>query len=140
MFRMKHAFTGPSLEDRSLFLMHRGPLTRYVKLQVGHAPGMPRTFSPPPLVSDPDIVSRYLRHARAVMHVGTTIPWWRGKSFRHFRRMRNPQIYVSDKRPMLMIFHELNPKIPPQVHSKGIILNIQRLLLKNVFEMSASFC
>ena len=25
-----------------------GPLTRYVKLRVAHAPGMPGTFSPPP--------------------------------------------------------------------------------------------
>ena len=26
--------------------LHHGPLTRYVKLQVAHAPGMPGTFSP----------------------------------------------------------------------------------------------
>ena len=25
-----------------------GPLTRYVKLGIAHAPGMPGTFSPPP--------------------------------------------------------------------------------------------
>ena len=30
----------------------RGPLARYVKLRVAHAPG---TFSPPPRVSDPDM-------------------------------------------------------------------------------------
>ena len=48
-----------------------GPLTRYVKLRVVHAPGMLGTFSPPPtskepLFSDPD------------MHDGTCIthvPW-----------------------------------------------------------------
>ena len=32
-----------------------GPLARYVKLWVAHAPGMPGTFSPSPEVSDPDI-------------------------------------------------------------------------------------
>ena len=42
---------------------HR-PLTKYVKLRVAHAPGMP------------------------------------GKRFWHSRRMRNPQFYVSGKRPM----------------------------------------
>ena len=34
---------------------YRGPLTGYVKLRVAHAPGMPGRFSPPPLVSDPDV-------------------------------------------------------------------------------------
>ena len=61
-----------------------GPLTRYAKLRVAHALGMPGRFSPPPLVSDPG------------MHRGTCVtrvPWcmpgsltsgflwnrWRGK-------------------------------------------------------------
>ena len=38
--------------------MDHGPLTRYVKLRVAHAPGMPGTFFSP------------LRDARAVMHAG----------------------------------------------------------------------
>ena len=46
-----------SMELRSLghgaCINPHGPLTRYVKLWVAHAPGMPGTFSPPPLVSDP---------------------------------------------------------------------------------------
>ena len=29
-----------------------GPLTRYVKLRVAHAPGMPRMFSPPPTTKE----------------------------------------------------------------------------------------
>ena len=29
-----------------------GPLTRYVKLRVTHAPGMPGTFSPPPTLKE----------------------------------------------------------------------------------------
>ena len=42
--------------------MHcHGPLARYVKLWVAHAPGMPGTFSLPPRVSDP------------VMHYGTYV-------------------------------------------------------------------
>ena len=32
-----------------------GPLTRYAKLRVVHATGMPGTFSPPPRGSDPDM-------------------------------------------------------------------------------------
>ena len=43
-----------------------GPLVRYVKLWVALAPGMPGTFSPPPLVSDPD-----MHHGTSVTHV----PW-----------------------------------------------------------------
>ena len=39
---------------------HNGPLARYAKLRVAHAPGMPGTFSPPPRVSYPG-----MHHARA---------------------------------------------------------------------------
>ena len=74
-----------------------GLLTRYVKL--------PRTFSPPPRVSYPD-----MHHGTCVTHVPWCMPgsltsrflWslWRGKRSRHSRRMCNPQFYVSGKRPM----------------------------------------
>ena len=69
--------------------IQNGPLVRYVKLWVAHAPGMPRTFpryrlQRKPLVSD------------SGMHVG----WWWGKLSRHSQRMRNPQCYISGKRPM----------------------------------------
>ena len=48
-----------------------GPLTSYVELRVAHALGMPRTFSPPPpLVSNPNMHSRHVRHACSLMHVG----------------------------------------------------------------------
>ena len=55
--------------DLSLFI--HGPLTRWAKLSVGRALGMPGTFSPPrlqrnPLVSDPD-----MHHGTCVTHV----PW-----------------------------------------------------------------
>ena len=82
-----------------------GPRARYVKLRVARALGMPGTFSPPPWVIDP-----YMYHGTCVTHVPWCMPgsltnsflWsrWRGKRSRHSRRMRNPQFYVSGKRPM----------------------------------------
>ena len=87
------------------FVLIHGPLTRYVKLRIAHAPGMPGTFSSPPRVSDPD-----MHHGTCVTHVPWCLPgsltssllWirWRGKRSRHSRRMRNTQFYVSGKRPM----------------------------------------
>ena len=81
-----------------------GPLARYVKLRVAHAPGMPGTFSPPPGVSDPD-----MHRGTCVTHVpwcmtgsltsGFPLSRWRGKRSRHSRRMRNPQFHVSVKSP-----------------------------------------
>ena len=70
-----------------------------------HAPGMPGTFSPPPTSKETASqrsrhASRHVRHARVVMHVGIAHSRWRGKRSRHSRRMRNPQFYVSGKRPM----------------------------------------
>ena len=82
-----------------------GPLARYVKLLVAHAPRMPGTFYPPATTVETASwrsrhASRHVRHARAVMHVGIATPRWRGKRSRHSRRMRNPQLYVSGKRPI----------------------------------------
>ena len=49
------------------YLMNgHGPLSRYAKLRVVHAPGMPGTFTPPPRVRDPDT-----HHGTCVTHV----PW-----------------------------------------------------------------
>ena len=62
-------------------------------------------ISPPPPVNDP-----YMHHGTCVTHV----PWcmlrsltsgflwsrWRGKRCRYSRRMRNPQFYLSGKRPI----------------------------------------
>ena len=87
---------------------YHGPLTRYPKLRIAHAPRMPGTFSPPSRVSNPD-----MHHGKCVTHV----PWcmsgslisgflWsqsRGKRSRHSRRMRNPQVCVSGKRPMALL-------------------------------------
>ena len=82
-----------------------GPLIRYVKLRIAHAPGMPGRFSPPPTSKETTIqrsrhASRYGRYARAVMHVGIAKPRWWEKRSRHSRSMRNPQFYVSVKRPI----------------------------------------
>ena len=89
--------------------MYHGPLSRYVKLRVAHAPGMPGTFSPPPRVNDPD-----MHHGTCVTHVPRCMSgsltsgfhWgrWRGKRSRHSRCMRKPQFNVSGKRPVLMLY------------------------------------
>ena len=85
-----------------------GPLARYAKLLIAHAPEMPGTFSLPPRISDPD-----MHHGTCVTHVPWCIPGsltcgfiWsrcRGKRSRHSQRMRNPQFYVFGKRPMDMV-------------------------------------
>ena len=90
--------------------MPYGPLTRYVKFRVAHAPGMPGTFSPPQCFSDPA-----MHHGTCVTHVPWSMPgtlissflWsrWRGKRSRHSQRMRNPQFYVSGKTPIAFRFH-----------------------------------
>ena len=82
-----------------------GPLTRYTKVWVAHAPIMLGTFSPPPRVSYSD-----MHHSTCVTHVQWCMPgsltscflwsqWW-GKRSRHSRRMRNPQFCLSGKRSM----------------------------------------
>ena len=84
--------------------MH-GPLVRHLKLRVAHASRTPGTFSLPPRFSDLD-----MHHGTCVTHVPWCIPGllisgflWsrgRGKSYRHSRRMRNPQCNVLGKSPL----------------------------------------
>ena len=67
--------------------------------------GLAGNVSPPTRVSDPD-----MHHGTCVTHVPWCLPesltsgflWsrWRGKRCRHSRCKRNPQFYVSGKRPM----------------------------------------
>ena len=68
-------------------------------------PGNARNVFPPSQVSDPNV-----HHVACVTHVPWCMPgsfsgflWsrWREKRSRHSRRLRNPQVYVSGKRPML---------------------------------------
>ena len=132
-----------------------GPLTRYAKLRVAHAPGMLRTLSPPPRVSNPDI-----HHDICVTHVSWCMPgslttdflWsqWRGKRSHHSPRMRNSQFCVSGKRPMTwrrsstfwtFIFHTLHtpfifhyesncsPYLPSQTPKNSCVENMVGQLL-----------
>ena len=67
--------------------------------------GNARNVFLPPRVSDPG-----MHHGTCMTHVPSCIPGsltsgfffnrWRGKRSRHSRRMRNPQLCVSGKRPM----------------------------------------
>ena len=86
--------------------INHGPLARYIKLPVAHAPGMPGTFSPPPRVSDPD-----MHHGTCVTHVPWCMPgsltsvfflsrWW-GKTFPAFPAHAQPANLLSGKRPMM---------------------------------------
>ena len=65
-----HAYAwqiGPFLQDTRDILTANGPLARYVRLRVAHAPGMPGTFSPPARLAIPTCitapVSRTCRNA-----------------------------------------------------------------------------
>ena len=99
-------YTTSSSQSTLQARMHiHGPLTRYVKLRVAHAPRMPGTFPPPPTSKETASyrsrhASRHVSHARAMMHFEINNPQWRGKHSRHSRRMRNPQSSISGKRPM----------------------------------------
>ena len=80
-----------------------GPLTRYIKLRIAHAPGMPIRFprhrsQRKPLVSAPS-----MHHGTGVTYVpwcmSGSVPRGGGENVSwHFWRKRNPQIYVSGKR------------------------------------------
>ena len=83
-------------------IVNNGPLTRYAKLRVAHALGIPGTLSQPLRVSDTDV-----HHATCVMHVPWCMPgsltssylWsrWRENRSRHSRCMRSPQFCISGK-------------------------------------------
>ena len=89
----------------SPILYWHGPITRYARLWVAHASGMPGTFSPLPRVSEPD-----MHYGTCVTHVPWCMPgwltsgclWsrWRRKRSPHSRRMHIPQFYVFGKRPI----------------------------------------
>ena len=55
----------------SMISCHNGILTRYAKLRVAHAPGMPGTFSPPPNSKKPLASEPGMHHGTCVTHV----PW-----------------------------------------------------------------
>ena len=68
-----------------------GPLTRYVKLRVSHAPGTfpNHQLQRKPLVSDPGM-HHGMCVTRAVMHIEIGNPWC----------LRKQQFYISGKRPI----------------------------------------
>ena len=65
---------------------------------------MPGTFSPPLFKNKPPVSDPGMHHGtcvtHAVMFVAIANQQWRGKRSRNSRRMRNPQFYVSGKRPI----------------------------------------
>ena len=85
---------GLALNRQQAITLTNGPLVRYAKSPVAHAPGMPGTFSPPPRVNDLD-----MHQGTCVTHVPWWMPgsltsgflWnrWRGKRSRHSQGMRN---------------------------------------------------
>ena len=111
-----------------------GPLATYLKLRVAHAPGMPGTFSPLPRPSDPD-----MRHCTCVTHVSwrmsgslTSCSLWsqcREKRSQHSRRKRNPQFYVSGKRP---IYDSTEVSSYEDGTNKSLIMHEQPLLKSRI--------
>ena len=146
-----------------------GPLAKYVKLRVAHAPRMAGTFSPPPWVSDPD-----MHHGTYVTHVPWFMPgslssgfpssrWWE-KHSRHFLCMRNPQLYVSDKKQIAAKLKSfvvvLNPcrnwiltvifssflsiascktLFPKSMHLHLTVLNLHKLMIRPAIECANQY-
>ena len=98
-----------------------GPLTRYVKLRVAHAPEMAGTFSPQQ--TSKETASYPGKHRGTCI---THVPWCISGSLTRGGgenvtdifswRMRNPQFYVSGKRPAA----ECLAHWPPLFVSKGV--------------------
>ena len=83
-----------------------GPLAKYVKLRVAHAPGMPRTFFPAAdftgnryLAIPACIMARASRTCRDACR--DRLPAMAGKTFPSFPVHAHPQFYVSGKRPIV---------------------------------------
>ena len=81
---MPHIFAvGTFMYSIDLQIFAFGPLARYVKCWVAHAPGMSGMFSSPPTSKEPVSLrsrhaSRHVRHVHTVMHVGIANHRWRG--------------------------------------------------------------
>ena len=82
-------------------------------MRVAHAPGMPGTFSPP--TPSKETAGERSRHASRHVCDRTCRdacrdrwPEVAGKRSLHSRRMRNPQFYVSGKRPVESVSHVFN--------------------------------
>ena len=90
-----------------------GPLARYVKLRVAHAPGMPGmpgTFSLPPQVSDPD-----MHHGTCVTHVPWCMPGSLTSGFLWSRRLQKtfPAFPAHAQHTILRIWQEAHDSFFP---------------------------
>ena len=87
------------VRSNQVLVRDNGPLTRYAKLRVAHAPGMPATVPRHRELPIPTCITvcawRTCRDACAFLWNR----WWRKRS-RHSRQMRHPQFCISGKRPM----------------------------------------
>ena len=93
---------------------YHGPLTRYVKLLVAHAPGMPGTFPPATdfkgnrwLATPACITARASRTCRDACR--DLLPAVAGKTFPAFPAHAHPPFYVSGKGPMANLFRCVTP-------------------------------
>ena len=110
VIRYFKSFPLDGMDGFIVHIQYHGPLTRYIKLRVPHAPGMPGTFSPPLWVSDPD-----MHYGTCVMHVPWCMPasltsgflWclWQGKRAQHSRRMRTRNFTYLARGPWLLSYH-----------------------------------
>ena len=100
-----------------------------------------------PRVSDPGMHHNTCLTACAVQHAGIVNSWWRGKRSRHDRRIRNPQFYVSGKRPMTSIptascciwYMDIYRKLPRNVAISMCVTfqyNAIRCSLQHVYDTS----
>ena len=99
-----------SFHHKGLFSIH-GPLARYVRSRVAHAPGIAgNVFLRQCRLAIPTcITARESRTCRdecrdRQLAVSFEVGWWRGKRFRYSRRIRNPLFYVSGNRPLFLTF------------------------------------
>ena len=97
-----------------------GPLTRYVKFGVAHAPGMLGTFSLSPTSKET------VRDTRAVMHVGIANPRWRDLTFRAFpAHTQSTILRIWQEAPGMFVF------VMETFKDSGI-QRIQRILFKKI--------
>ena len=114
-----------------------GPLVRYVKLPVAHAPRMPRTFSRQlPTYGSPwascQIVATHVPRCSP----GSLTRGGEENVSRHSRCMCNPQFYVSRKRPIKGV-EMMQQLMFNLVHEKG---KYRILYMSHVQESHFSHC
>ena len=80
-----------------------GPLARNAKLRVAYAPGIPGMFSHHRGLAFPKCVSHVQWCMPGSLTSGFLSSRWRGKHSGLFRRMGNPQLYLSGKRPIIEV-------------------------------------